>query len=288
MNHDKPGLREELPGGHAACQLPKGRELTAGRAELGLSRSKAEPLTRQMGASSACCILLFCSQWWLSVLDGEQLDTASSCWCPSHCMAQRSVAVLPVKERHLGGSPCPAWAARWGWAGSGAGFSLPPALVVLAQQSHACKVRSESPGWSTVHFLTRFTCALPLTVLETRLAKVFCNAICKTAATDLGLPQRHLLWVQGSGRNLPTQANLSPSYLHKSWGARAAGARGLHSHSPVPALQKQSHAGSESSVRRLGLEAGSRSRSPSPWEDNYMPPINTQNRNVKPLPRVCC
>lgn len=59
MNHNKPGLREELPGGHTACWLPRGRELTAGRVKVGLSRSKAGLLTWQMGASSACRILLF-------------------------------------------------------------------------------------------------------------------------------------------------------------------------------------------------------------------------------------
>lgn len=225
----------ELSGGHAACRLPKSRELAAGRAKVGLSRSKARPLTWQMGASSACCILLL-------VPDGEQLDTASACRCPSHCMAWRSVAVLPVKERHPGGSPCHAWAAQWDWAGSGAGFSSPPALVVLAQQSHACKVRSKSPGWSTVHFLTRFTCALPLTVLETRLAKVLCNALCKTAATDLlsvPSPVGPGLW---KGFSYPSKPiSLLPAQK-LSWGARAAGGQwwGLLSYIPLPALQKQS------------------------------------------------
>lgn len=75
----KPG-RELLTGGHAACLLPRGRELAAGRAKLGPSRSKAGPSTSSQqadGASSACCrvraalFLLFpCSR------------VAQGCHCP--------------------------------------------------------------------------------------------------------------------------------------------------------------------------------------------------------------
>lgn len=63
----KPG-RELLPGGHAACLLPRGREFTAEGAKLGPSATKAGPLTGSWqagGASSACCrvraaLLLLC------------------------------------------------------------------------------------------------------------------------------------------------------------------------------------------------------------------------------------
>lgn len=205
MNHNKPGLREELPGGHTACWLPRGRELTAGRVKVGLSRSKAGLLTWQMGASSACRILLFsCSM----VVIGAGQGAAGH---------RRLLPVsLPRDGTEVSGCvACKGKASGWftlPCVGCSTGLGRqrsrvqppPPALVVLAQQSHACKVRSESPGRSTVHFLTCFTCALLLTVLETRLAKVLCNAICNTAATDLGFPQCHLLRVQGSGRDFPT------------------------------------------------------------------------------------
>lgn len=116
----KPG--RELPtGGHAACPLPRRRELAAGRAKLGPSRSKAGLSTSSWqagGASFACCrvraalLLLFpCSR------------VAQGCHCPqlwSLCPVPALLGSLDVTRSGYKPLQLPA-VPRAGWHGSAPG-----------------------------------------------------------------------------------------------------------------------------------------------------------------------